>query len=86
MIKYRTGYWGRSKIEAIEIEKETEKCVWVNGSRMSKHSDYCIFHDSWDKAKEFLLARAEQKLHSARSLLQYAQDELGNIKGLKEPK
>jgi len=84
VIKYRTGSWGGKLIEAVEIERETDKCIWVNGSRMNKVSSYYKFHESWPEAKEYLLARAERALESARRSLQRAQDELGNIKGLKD--
>jgi hypothetical protein len=86
VIKYRTVSWGGSPIESVEIEKETEKCVWIKGSRMNKYSGYYIFHDSWMEAKAHLLARAERNLESARRSIQRAQDDLGNIKGLKESK
>lgn len=85
MIKYRTGSWGREPIETIEIERETDKCVWIAGSRHNKISGYYMFHDSWVEAKSHLLNRAERNLESARRSLQRCQDELGNIKGLKEP-
>lgn len=84
MIKYRTGSWGREPIEAVEVERETDKCVWVGGSRLNKISSYYMFHDSWAEAKNHLLNRAERNLESARRSLQRCQDELGNIKGLKE--
>jgi hypothetical protein len=29
MIKYRTGGWGKNRIEALEVEKETGNSVWI---------------------------------------------------------
>jgi len=46
MIKYRTG--GYKLIEAVEVEKETEKCIWIKFNETSfihpKQSTYtCYF-------------------------------------------
>ena len=86
MIKYKTNkHFFRSEgfINKVEVERETEQSVWINGRRNSKHSDYSSFFDSFDEAKAFLLAIAEKKVTLAKLRLNDAQGELGNIKGLK---
>lgn len=85
MIKYRTGGWLGDKIQFVEAERETAQCIWINGRREAKISNYYRFHDSWAEAKAFLLVQAETRLASARRSLQTAEYELVDIKGLEEP-
>lgn len=83
-IMYRTGSWGLESIVKVEIEKETEKCVWVNGRRSAKRSEFEQYHNTWKEAHAYLMVIAEGKLNSARLALERAQGNYGNIKGLKE--
>lgn len=82
MIKYKTGGW-LELIQEVEIEKETEKSVYVRGSRLAKVGQYHRYHDSWADAREFLLRQAENKVEACRRTLEVAKSKLGNIKGLK---
>ena len=84
MKKYKTGGWGQDLIEAVEVEKETDKSVWIDGNRSAKRSGYNNYFDSWGEAHLFLLDKAGRKLDSAKFSLQRAQGEYENIKGLKE--
>lgn len=72
-------------ITAIDVEKETEKSVWINGRREAKHSSWATYHDTWEEAKTYLLALSLRKLKNARRSLLLAQTDHGNVKGLKEP-
>jgi len=49
MIKYRIYF---RKIEKVEIEKETEKKVWINGSACIKGKWAGDIHDTWEQARE----------------------------------
>ena len=85
MIKYYTRCrYIDPTITSIEIDKETDKSVWINGRREAKRSEYRVYHDTWDDAKTFLLNRAESQVNSARYALNQAKGLLGNVKGLKE--
>jgi hypothetical protein len=84
MEKYRTGGWGKNLIERVAVEKETESSVWINGRRNAKKTDYHSYFDTWDDAKRHLLTVAEKKVVGIRLNLERANDELGNIKGLRE--
>ena len=85
MTKYMAAFWYRPKIEKVEIEKETDKSVWIDGRRHAKESSNEKYTDDFDEAKLFLLEIAERKLRSARLSLQNAQGFYGNVKGLKNP-
>lgn len=86
VIKYLTGWFTKGgPIQEVEVEKETDKSIWIDGNRESKNSDHAQYHDTWDDAKAFLLKKAEKKLNKARRFLELAQGEYGIIKGLKKP-
>ena len=88
MIKYRTRF---DKIEALEVERETDKQVVLpakggcRSSRENKESDWSNWHDTWDEAHAFLIRNAEQKVDACRLALERAKGELGQIKGMKRP-
>jgi hypothetical protein len=97
IVKYKTG-WGDNKIERVEVLRETEASVYLARNsrvwskdekgerREAKNSEFAQYHDTWEAAKSYLLAKAENELTKARRMLQRAQDKLGNIKGMKPPK
>lgn len=85
--KYVTGgfsYGQKKLIREIEIDRETEKSVWVNGSRRDKVSQYEWFHDSWMAAKDHLLRRAESLVESHERSLNSAKRLLEETKALAE--
>jgi len=88
MIKYKTRAsrrWGvDAEIEKVEIERETEHCIWINGRKNSKKSEWGIFHDSFDDAKNYLLSKQQSYVNSLHSQLESAKVILGTIKILKQ--
>lgn len=87
MIKYLT-YYGTShsnKITAVEIERETETSVWIDGQRRQKRSSYENYWDTWDEAYAHILGKAERKAVSARIHLNTANNELDSIKSITKP-
>ena len=82
MKKYRTN--GRA-IAIVEAERETEQCVWVDGRRQAKKSEYYNFFDNWDEAHNFLKDYAQQNVLSARRNLDYRLEYLERILALRNP-
>lgn len=88
MIKYRTRF---DKIEALEVERETEKQVFLpakHGNRAireNKVSDWSNWHDSWDLAHNFLVAKAERDVELLRMRLEQAKGKAEKIRGMKPP-
>ena len=86
VIKYRTSF---NKIEALEVERETDKQVVLpanNGfrsSRENKVSDWSNWHDTWEAAHAFLVAKAERDVSSLRMRLEQAKGKLGQIKAMR---
>ncbi len=85
IVKYRTGGYGKNLIEKIEVDRETEINVWIDGRRHAKDSLWHKYWDSWEDAHTFLLEKATRSLEGARRSLERAQSEHGNIKGMKAP-
>jgi len=69
--KYLTkSFW--QEITSVEIEKETKHCVWINGRKQNKHSEYEVFHDSFALAKSYLMGICDKKIRRAQSELDSA--------------
>jgi hypothetical protein len=64
MKKYQTGHF-KHDIAEIEVDRETDKSVWVDGHRSSKTEGYHKTFDTRNEAAEFLLEVAERKMESA---------------------
>lgn len=83
MKKYRTATWGKL-IEAVDVDRETEASVWVNGRRNGKRTEYHSYFDTFAEAKQYLLDIAERSVNSARLNLARAEGHYSNVKGLRE--
>ncbi len=81
MKKFKAPSYSHS-IKVVEVERETETSVWINGRRNSKRTQYDNFFDTWGEAFHYLLERAETKLCVAQGRLNWAQDDLRKVKRL----
>lgn len=90
MIKYKARIDPRwdcdAEIEEVEVERETEQSVWVNGSRSAKRSSWANFYDTWQEAHDALWSRQTSRINSVRMQLERSKSVLGNINGMKPPK
>ena len=83
MIKYRTRF---NKIEAIEVERETEKQVLLpanNGSRAyreNKRSDWSNWHDTFEGARDFLLNNNEIEAKRLKERIKRLEEDCAKIK------
>ena len=88
MKKYKTsgGYrWSLdAEITEIEVERESEHSVWINGRAHRKISEYSVYHDTWEKAHEFLLIHARRKLENAERAYHRADVVLSEILDLRK--
>lgn len=85
--KYRAVTYSR-KIEVVNIERESDKCVWLKPyenrkeQRELKISESVGYFDTWEEAREFLLKMADIKVQDARRTLEYYKSLHGNVLGL----
>ena len=63
MIKYRTIKW-HCGLAVTNIDRETEKSVFIAGRKSAKRSEYYDYHDSFDDAKSFLHKKIEGRIES----------------------
>lgn len=87
MIYWKT-YRPRYQVQApraVEVERATEQCVWINGRRNAKISDYDNYFETWEEAQAWLIEHCESAVVHARNQLATANGLLGNAKGLKRP-
>lgn len=90
MLKYREIF--REKIEVVEVVRETEHQVVLPSShpggkerREAKRGDWYSWHDSWEDAHAYIVAKAQAEVDALRNRLEQAKGKLGNIKGMKRP-
>ena len=66
MVKFRVWYDFKS-IKEIEIERETEKCIWINGSRHNKSTvNFYQFFDSKKECIDYLIETKKNEIQSIR--------------------
>lgn len=76
----------RPEIIRREFVKETGSfLILANGRRESKASNDRAFFETWDAARDALLALNEQRVQQARRDLELANARLGNVRGWKAP-
>lgn len=76
------------KVEKFEIIKETPKQIVFNHKgravRVSKDSRYYSWNDTFDEAKEYLIAINKSKVDSLTSQLEHVINKLNKVMELKE--
>jgi hypothetical protein len=77
MIKYKLTYRG---IEKVEVEKETQHFVYINGRRDAKRCDWQSYYDTLSDAKQrvisdqnAIIASAYKKIKEAELLIEKTQ-------------
>lgn len=78
MIKYKTENWS-SKIFKVEVEKETEYQIIINGRRSNKMSEYECFFDTFEDAKEYLIEKISKEIKNLQWKLSREQNKLNKI-------
>lgn len=90
---YKTQKYN-AKIEPVEVLRESAKQIvtaetdWRGKpyqARRNKTGGYDNFFPSWTEAHVYLLDRATRQLDYARVELQQAQNQYGNVVGMREP-
>ena len=82
---YKTRFFSLSvEIEKVEVERETEHSVWIDGRKLAKMSSYYSFFKTFEEAKKFLLKNADNRIEIAKSELVRYEDEKRKIEALCE--
>lgn len=71
-------------IQEAEIESHTEHTVKLpNGRKAKRITGYESYFQTWDQARDHLLALVEDRLRQLRLRTDYEKDHEGKLKGLK---
>lgn len=77
----RLGY--PNDIRVVTIDKETEASVWVGGNRRAKITEYENYFDTWQEAKDCIVANARSELRRAKMRVDRARSKLQSAEKLK---
>lgn len=72
------------KIKTVEIEKVTENSVWINGRWNLRETSYEIFFETYNRAKDWLEERSENRIKSIEKKLAQEKVNLELIHTFKE--
>ena len=93
--KYEVSSWKATEIKPVEVERETEKTVWVKdpptrwsaGSVRQRRKDAGTpIFDTYDEALEWLIARATRRHENLAHQLNDAADNLRTLNRMKQEK
>ena len=82
-VRLNHRYGCEAKIQEIEVDRETDKSIWIKGQRLAKLSEYANYYNTWDEAKNALLGCQATYVRSIRLRLESANGALGKIQRLR---
>jgi len=71
-------------IVRMEVEKTTDKSVWIKGSRVARESDGTRIVDSFDEAKSWLVSVAKRKMEAAERRATEAKADMEKADAMRE--
>ena len=78
--------WGFSAdIKAVDVDKETDKSVWINGERKAKDSEYMTYFDTHEQAKKQLIDQQKGYIRSLETRIENAREVLIKMEKLSCP-
>ena len=75
---YKVSY--DNKITEVEVEKETDKCVYVKGNRNNKIGNYECYYPTFQEAHDVVLKKLENRLSNTKHILEGLEKELTKFK------
>lgn len=83
MIKYMVQRYGRDKISAVEVVRETKTNVWLHQTgRLPKSSKFRAFFDTWEDAHAYLIAETEREVAFLKKELDAAKSNAANVRAM----
>jgi hypothetical protein len=83
MKKYVTKDYS-NKIIAIDVERETDESVWINGRRNAKITSWARYHNTFDDAKTYLIEKKERVITRAKEEIHQAESAIGTLRKMTE--
>lgn len=72
-------------IKAVEVEKFTDKTVWIRSRRYSRSSQFDNYFPTFEEAKEFVVEKFKRRLQSSKDNLYRCEADLQKIKNQEVP-
>jgi hypothetical protein len=66
----------------LEVEKETDSTMWVNGKRMVKKTEMNCYFKTYNEAKTYLILKQKDKITKIETSLKFAQNQLQKLQEL----
>lgn len=79
MVKYMTKF---DCIEQVEVERESENSVWIDGRRSSKMTSYECYFDTFEQAKDYLISELLKDIRSAQTRVARLTERLERVQRL----
>lgn len=83
--KFLARGWYTPEITVVEVERETEQSVWINGRKNAKVTTDSFISDTFDEAKTWMVRQFQEKFDREQRALQSATERLELAKAYKEP-
>lgn len=75
---YQTSNYGEI-ITPVEVEKESENCVWIKGRRVNKITQYSGVFDTPELAKKFLIDTIDKEIQDAENIVKYREERKADL-------
>jgi hypothetical protein len=83
MIKFYAECYFTAQITPREVDRETENCVFIEGRKLNKCTQYDGFFNFWEEAQAWLVEGKQKKVARAESVYKSCLKELEDAKELK---
>ena len=84
IVKWRTDITKGAVIECVKVDRETTRSVWVGGRMQLKNTGDVQYHDSWERARNYLFNTAVDKRHRLLGEMGELEKHIFNVQSLRE--
>ena len=84
-VRLSTRWSNDAEIEEVEVEKETDKSIWINGNRCAKVTDYASYFNTWERAWLALNTSQQRYSNSLKERYEQSVIRLKEIESMSEP-
>ena len=72
------------KIKKVEVERETNASVWINGSREDKKNRLVSYFDTFDEAKDWMIHSKKAYMKQVENTLEGIKETIKEIENIKK--
>jgi hypothetical protein len=70
------------RIEAVDVERHTDSCVYVRGRQFKRYTSYDCYFQTWEEARSRLVERYLLQVKYAEAALRHAKNDLESAMSL----